>query len=147
MITDSKDVLNKIKKCTKGSKVKVTFEYEGENQIEEGIVTSISQSQGQMTIETDNDVLEFDFEDIIDIEMEKIPNKIRTLVIEKGDGSTITIPLNQIQWMFEGTEPLMGKIYKISTAAENGSEDYVSEETFRELQRYFEPVVIESRED
>ena len=70
MTTNSKNILNKIKECTEGSEVKVTFEYNDERRIEEGVVTSISKTQKQITIENDTDEWIFDFKDIIDIEIE-----------------------------------------------------------------------------
>lgn len=71
MTTNSKNILNKIKECTEGSEVKVTFEDNGEMRIEEGVVTSISKPQKQITIENDTDEWIFDFKDIIDIEIEE----------------------------------------------------------------------------
>lgn len=69
------NILNKIKKCKKGSQVKVTFEYDGEKQVVEGGITSISQQKKQISIETDTDEWEIDFKDIVDIEGSKIEAK------------------------------------------------------------------------
>lgn len=70
---------------------------------------------------------------------EKISNKIRAFVIDYEGNSTHTIPLDKITGLSK-----RGNKYSIT--AQGWQETAISEEVYEELLKYFEPVVIESRE-
>lgn len=70
---------------------------------------------------------------------EEIPNKIKTFVIEYPDSTIHMIPLDKITGLLK-----KGDAYFIQASGRQEVE--ISSAAFKELEKYFEAVIIETRE-